>query len=56
MASYADQAFFQAKGAKGICASFMTELKEKGVLSERGDPQIDEFVREVNARVNKENK
>jgi hypothetical protein len=51
MATYADQAFFQNKGAAGICSAFERELKENGKLSERGNKQIDSFVREINARL-----
>jgi hypothetical protein len=49
MASYADQLFFSNKGAVAICESFDRELKETGKLSERGNEQIDKFVREINA-------
>jgi hypothetical protein len=46
-----DQAFFQAKGAVGICQAFKGELEKNGKLSTRGEPTIDAFVEAINKKL-----
>ncbi len=48
MVSYAERAWFEANGARSICAALERDLEAHGKLLERGDDQIDSFIKKVN--------